>query len=110
MNSQFFPFTIDHLRLTRLDAQLGNRGLVFLCVWIGKHARLENVQLPNFEVSEISEDNYVSHNSGTFPQQGVNQESSLVINSGLLTELVRSIKELAPGRIHRRQERKALFD
>src|SRR6185503_14894053 len=44
------------------------------------------------------------------PRQRMNQDPSLRVHRRLLTVVVRSVKELAPGRIHRGQERQPLFD
>src|SRR6185436_19920378 len=38
------------------------------------------------------------------------QEASLAVYRGLLTKIIRSIKEPSARRIHRRQQRKPLFD
>src|SRR5215204_5773159 len=40
----------------------------------------------------------------------MNQETALPVYRGLLTKVVRSVKELSARRIHRGQQRKPLFD
>src|ERR1043165_2321893 len=96
--------------LTTSNSQSGNRGLVFLGIRIREHALLELVQFPNFQVCQITEYRYVAHHLRALSQQRVNQHATLRVHRRLLAVVVRPVKELAPRRIHRRQERQSLFD
>ena len=84
-----------------LNPKPRNRRLVFFRVWIGKQASFELVELPNFQVGQITKDGNVTENFRTLSQQRMNQESTLPVDRGLLTLVVRSVKELSACLVHR---------
>ena len=48
------------------NTQTRDRCFVFLSIRIGKHALLELVQLPDFQVSQIAEHRYIADHCGAF--------------------------------------------
>src|SRR5438552_16808933 len=74
------------------NSQTRDRCLVFLGIRIGKHALLELIQLPNFQVSQITEHRNIADDCGAFSQQRMNQNTTLRIHRRLLTKIIRSIK------------------
>src|SRR5687767_5037673 len=89
------------LPLTRcLDSQPCNRRFVFLGIGICEHALLEPIQLPNFQVRQITEHRDFADNLRALSQQRMNQYATLRVHHRLLTVVIRSVKELASCRVH----------
>jgi hypothetical protein len=78
--------------------------------WIRKHPGLEFVELPNFQVGQVSHYSDVANDFSAFSQQRMNQHSALAVQCCLLAVVVRSIKELPSRWIHRWQQRKPLLN
>src|SRR5204863_10129822 len=86
-----------------LNTKPGNRRSVLFCIRIGEHARPKLIELPNFEIRQIPKHRDVANNFGALAKQRVNQQAALSVDRRLLSVVIRSIKELAPGRVHRWQ-------
>src|SRR5690242_2634115 len=88
------------------NTQSCNCSLVLFRIRIGKKSSFKLVELPNFQVRQVSKDRDVANNLSALSQQRMNQESSLSVDRCLLSEVVRSVKELSARRIHRSEERR----
>src|ERR1051325_3578433 len=82
-----------------LNTKSRNRRFVFFRVRIGEKTRFELVELPNFQISQIAHDRHVTQNFRALAQERMNEEAALPVDRGLLTVVIRSVKELAPRRI-----------
>src|SRR4026208_1287214 len=85
------------------DSESRNCSFVLFRIGIGKHAGSELVEFPNFQIREIPEHGDVANYFRALTKQRVNQQTPLAIENRLLSVIIRSIKELATGWIHRRQ-------
>src|SRR6185436_7043910 len=71
-------FNVPHRlkSVPHLNPQSRNRRLVLFGIRIRKHALLESFQLPNFQVTQITEHHNVTHNLRALSQQRMNQDAS----------------------------------
>ena len=65
---------------TFLNSKPCDRGLVFFRVGIRKHPGLEFVELPNFQVGQVTHNSDVANDFSAFSQQRMNQHSALAVN------------------------------
>src|SRR5262249_27493112 len=91
---------VQSTKYKALNTKSRDRSFVFFRVRIGEHASLELVELPNFQIGQVTQNRHISQNFRTFAQQRMNQKATLPVDRGLLTVVVRSVKELSSRRIH----------
>src|ERR1043166_4632635 len=86
-----------------------NRRLVLLGIRIREQTLLELVQLPNFQVCQITEYCHIADDLRALSEQRMNQHASLRVHRRLLAVVVRPVKELSSRRIPRRQPTQTLL-
>src|SRR4030095_3508072 len=51
---------VQSTKYKALNTKPRNRSFVFFRVWIGEHASFELVELPNFQIGQVTHDSYVA--------------------------------------------------